>query len=174
LVIRERIRCLDLPTKHKLSIGKRESSKHKRQLAKERKKREITERLLESNDGLGELCPDLVDQVEEWVYDYEECLESNEDDERAFFDSITSPDNMAIEATGTRWYHDRKPLGRFFKSIREGCNEHNRTTIIVVRGGDEAIYRLGVPKGQETGILSKAISQGYILSRIKISGQDRE
>lgn len=143
-------------------------------MAKEKKKNKIIERLLSANDGLGELSTDLNDKVEEWVYEYEDDMESAEDDERAFFDSITSPDNMAIEATGTRWYHDRKPLGRFFKSIRQGCNEHNRTTIIVVRGGDEAIYRLGVPKGQETGILSKAISQGYILSRIKISGQDRE
>jgi len=101
LVIRERIRCLDLPTKHKLSIGKRESLKHKRQLAKEKKKNKIIERLLSANDGLGELSTDLNDKVEEWVYEYEDDMESAEDDERAFFDSITSPDNMAIEATGT-------------------------------------------------------------------------
>jgi hypothetical protein len=170
LVTRERIRCIDLPTKRKLSIESQEKEKHKRQLARKRKNNKWIEKV---TDGTGKIPDDIIDQVEAWEYDDEDDMELNHIDEEQFFNSITSADDMAITATGTRWYHDRKPLGRFFKSIREGCNEHNRTTILVIRGGDEAIYRLGVPKGKETGILSQAISQGYILTRIKISGQDR-
>jgi hypothetical protein len=165
-----RTRCRDLPEKLTLSTSKREKEKLLRKKKRDEKIERIAERL-EGGTRAGNI--ELQDQIEEWVNDDFEQMEINEDDEREFLNGLSGDYDIPIQKTGARWYHHQYGVGRFFKSIREGNNEHNRTTILIIRGGDKSIYRLGIPTGEEFRVLSTAISKGYILSEVKISHVDK-
>lgn len=165
-----RTRCQDLPEKLKLNLEPAEKRKYERALAKQKKIQKITEKF--SEDGIRPIGDDLADQIVEWVDDDFEQMDFNEIDEKQFRDDLSSHSNIPIEKTGSRWYHHQKPLGRFLKSIREGNSANNRSTILIIRGGDESIYRLGIPKGKETECLSTAISKGYILTEVKVTSRD--
>jgi hypothetical protein len=165
-----RTRCRDLPEKLTLLTSEREKQKRKREKLKSEKRDKIIARL---EGGVIASNTEFQDQIEEWVNDDLDEMDFNEDDERDFLNNLAGDFDIPIQKTGTRWYHNQYGVGRFIKSIREGNNEHNRTTILIIRGGDKAIYRLGIPTGEETSVLSTAISKGYILSQVKISNVDR-
>lgn len=164
--------CRDLPEKKYQWTSKREKEKILRKRKKEEKIEAIAERL-EGGRFIDAFGDNLQDQIEEWVNDDFEQMDFNEDDEKCFRESISGNIDIPIEKTGSRWYHSQYAMGRFFKSIREGNTEHNRTTILIIRGGDQSIYRLGIRKGQESTILSTAISKGYHLTEVKISHVDK-
>jgi hypothetical protein len=163
---------VDKPNQLRLLRSEQEKSKYKRNKAREKKKQEIIERLNLTNDGLGPLNSEIDDRVEEWIDEDFEQMDIDLDDEEQFRNDLSGDFNIPITKTGSRWYSHHKPLGRFIKSIRENNNEHSRTTILIIRGGDESIYRLGIPKGEETSVLSTAISKGYILTEVKVKRVD--
>jgi len=150
-------------TKRK-NLTKREIDKIKRERKKEEK---ILERI-RKYDNLP------TDTIEEWVNEDFEQMETELDESERFCDELAEYGNIPIKTTGSRWYNYHRPVGRFLKSIRKNCNEHNKTAILIIRSGDPTIYRLGIESGEESKVLHTAISKGYILSKIKVTRVDDE
>lgn len=148
----------------KRTISKPDRDKIRRDRARERK----IERMLRVYDNLP------TDEIERRVDEDFDEMDIELDESEQFFDDLQRNSEMEIKSTGSRWHSYHKPLGRYFESIRQNCNEHNKTTILIVRGHDKAIYRLSVRRGEEDRFLSSAIKQGYILSKVFISNVDEE
>lgn len=165
------ILCRDLPEKLQRRASKQEKQKYKRERAREKKKEKLINRY--SEDGIRPLDPEIEDKIEEWVDEDFDGMDFNELDEKQFRESLSGDYDIPIEKTGTKWYNHYKPLGGFIKSQRNSNNEHNQTTILIIRGTDQSMYRLRIPAGQETTVLSTAISKGYILGEVKVSHVDR-
>lgn len=113
-----------------------------------------------------------LDEVERWVNDDFDGMESRIAESRNFFKSIEECGNIPIKSTGKAWYHSEQRIGRVFKSIHEGNIKDNRTTMLIFRPNDSTIYRLSIRAGKEFQILSTAISKGYILSEMIVNYGD--
>jgi hypothetical protein len=155
---------VDFPEKPlKKSLTQKQIDKYKRDKAKERK----LDYLIRRFDNLP------IDTLEGWVNEDFDKLEDEDDESEQFCNDLSSLINLDVESTGTRKYHYHKPLGRFIESIRRSCSENDKTTILIIRGNDPTVYRLGVERGKETTLLSTAIKQGFILTKVKIYMEDR-
>lgn len=147
-------------TSQSLSSTKQRRDKRKR----ESKKQEKIDRLIRRFDNLP------TDTIEGWVNEDFDEMDAELEQSSEFYDDLSESSDMAIKATGTRWFNYYQGLGKFWEPIRRSCNENNKTTILIVRPNDPTIYRLSTRAGKELAILSQAISEGYILSRVKIHG----
>lgn len=141
---------------------KQNAEKRKR----EQKKSEKIDRLIRRFDNIP------CDEIERWVDEDFDEMDAQLTQSREFYDSLSGIDNVAIKATGTKWYNFYQLWGKVIKPIHRNCNENNITTILIIRANDPVIYRLSTPGGKEIGILSQAVSKGYVLSLMKThSGQ---
>jgi len=156
---------VDFPEKPlKRTLTRKQIDKVKRDRARERK----LERLIRKFDNLP------TDEIETWVDDDFNEMEAQLDESEQFCNDLSKSFDFPIKTTGSRWHNYHKPLGRFIKSIRASCDEDDKTTILIIRGHDEVVYRLGVQRGKEDKLLHTCINEGYVMSKIKISNVDED
>lgn len=156
---------VDLPDYTKRNLSKRQKERIKR-------KEKRIERHLSREYGFDSSGGETADKIDQWVSEDEDNDELLLDSEREFFELFEGNNDIPIKTTGYVWYNSQRRIGRIIKSIVDGNLSDNKTTILILRDSEQTIYRLGIPRSQENGILSNVIKQGYVLTKININYTD--
>lgn len=113
-----------------------------------------------------------TDEIERWVSEDDDDIQSFIDDQKRFFEQLEEHGNIPIKSTGKVWYHSERRIGRIFESIHNVCDKDSRGVILAFIPNHKNVYRLTVPDHKVFPILSQAIKQGYILSEMVINYMD--